>query len=117
MADAARDANPRPAPVPRRNLALVPRPLEATPDIDDATVGRSALIGAVIGFVAVAIGLTIAGTVGGLGFVPALGLGVFVGAWSGAGFGFMFGSSAAVRRFETGSIVRLTSPQARPTGR
>ena len=82
---------------------------EAARDIDDATVGRSAVIGAVIGFVAVAIGLTMAATIAGMGFVPSIGLGVFVGAWSGAGFGFMFGSSAAVRRFETGQATAAAS--------
>ena len=68
---------------------------------DEAALWRSAMIGSVVGFIVLAVGITIAGTVGGIGAASALGLGVFVGAFGGAGFGFMMGASTAlVRRVE-----------------
>jgi hypothetical protein len=55
--------------------------------------GRGAAIGYVIGFLVVATGITVGGSLGGLGFGPSLGLGCFVGAWGGGGFGFMLGGT------------------------
>lgn len=82
----------------RPTLALVSDASTPTHELEDAVVARYAVIGAIIGFVIVTVGITIAGTVGGLGFVPSLGLGAFVGAWSGVGFGFMLGATVPIGR-------------------
>lgn len=60
--------------------------------------GRGAAMGYVIGFLVVATGITVGGSLGGLGFGPALGLGCFVGAWGGGGFGFMLGGTLPLAR-------------------
>jgi hypothetical protein len=62
---------------------------------DDPEVGRTLVLGAVIGFVVTTIVVTVAGTLAGIGSASSLGLGAFIGAWGGAGFGFMMGGSVA----------------------
>lgn len=59
---------------------------------------RSAIIGAILGFVATTIGVAAVGTAGGLHLVAALGLGAFAGIWSGVGFGFMMGATIPLGR-------------------
>jgi hypothetical protein len=65
---------------------------------DEPDVGRTAMIGAALGFVGVALPIAVLGTLGGLGVVSALGLGAFVGMWGGAGFGFMMGGTIPLGR-------------------
>jgi hypothetical protein len=98
MAEAAPEHSSQPTSAVRPKLELITAPPAASPEMDDGMVGRNAMIGLVIGFVLVASGITVAGTIGGLGFMPSLGLGVFVGAFSGAGFGFMFGATIPLAR-------------------
>src|SRR6187402_2923987 len=61
--------------------------------VTEPNVGRSAVIGYVVGFLVAAIVITGAGTLAGWGFGNALGLGAFVGIWGGGGFGFMMGAT------------------------
>lgn len=71
---------------------------------DAIHLGRKAVVGAAIGFVVVTVGMTIAGALTGLGIAPALGLGLFVGAWGGTAFGFMMGGTVPLgRQLEHGS--------------
>ena len=77
---------------------------------------RSAVIGYVIGFSVVALGITVAGTLAGLGFVNSLGLGAFVGFWGGGGFGFMMGFTLPLsRRLDAQSSYSTRSRATRPT--
>jgi hypothetical protein len=78
---------------------------KATPDASDAStaagepnLGRSAMIGAVIGFFAAMTTVTVVGTLGGMDPGSAFGMGCFVGFWSGGGFGFMSGGTIAFAR-------------------
>jgi hypothetical protein len=77
----------------------------AAPEPD---IGRSVVIGAVAGFLVVAVGITVAGTVGGIGFGGSLGLGVFVGIWGGGGFGFMMGATVPFARHLDAQSARST---------
>lgn len=54
--------------------------------------------GAVVGFVAVAIGATLLGIGGGMGVGAALGFAAMVAVWGGLGFGAMMGGSMALVR-------------------
>jgi hypothetical protein len=121
MAEPARIRDLEPTPTPAR-----PR-LEAVGDdhaggtdhapTDGAGVGRSAMVGAAIGFLVVTIGVTVAGTLGGIGFGASLGLGAFVGMWGGAGFGFMSGATipAAVTSTRTAPLERTTTDEEHPS--
>ncbi|HLT15764.1 MAG TPA: hypothetical protein VK007_03600 [Acidimicrobiales bacterium] len=60
---------------------------------------RSAIIGAVLGFVATTIGIAaVTVTAGHQPLVASLGLGAFAGIWSGIGFGFMMGATIPLGR-------------------
>lgn len=76
-------------------LQLVPG---LAPDLpaDEPNIWRTVAIGYCVGFAAVATVITVAGTIAGLGFVPSLGFGVFVGVWGGGGFGFMLAGTAGL---------------------
>ncbi len=65
---------------------------------EDARVGRAAVRGAAVGFVAVGLLVALGGILCGLSTASATGLGVFVAMWGGLGFGFMFGASCAGMR-------------------
>ena len=101
MAEIARIHDPVP-------LAADPRPaLQLVRDTGGAVasskaampnVGRTAMIGYVIGFVVATVAITAAGALGGLGFSSSLGLGAFVGIWGGGGFGFMMGGTVPLAR-------------------
>ena len=86
----------------RPRLEVVPEPTATAPASDVADqepdTGRWGLIGYAIGFTVACVGITIAGSLGGLGFGPSLGLGAFVGIWGGGGFGFMLGATIPVAR-------------------
>jgi hypothetical protein len=71
----------------------VAAPSPSSSDASEALVGRNALIGAIAGFLTVLVGITIGGTLAGLGVMPSLGIGLFVGAFGGTGFGFMMGAT------------------------
>jgi hypothetical protein len=62
-------------------------------DPQEPRLGRAGVIGYVVGFVVTTAAVTVAGTLGGMGFAPSLGLGAFVGVWGGGGFGFMLGGT------------------------
>lgn len=61
-------------------------------------VGRSALIGAAIGFLVALVALTAGGTALGVDLAGSLAFGAFVGSWGGAGFGFMVGATLPLAR-------------------
>jgi hypothetical protein len=56
------------------------------------------MIGAVIGFFAVMIALTVGGALSGVEPGSAFGMGCFVGFWGGGGFGFMMGGTIPFAR-------------------
>ena len=62
-------------------------------------LGRSALLGAAIGFLVVAVVIGILGTIAGMPAIGAFGMGAMVGVWGGAGFGFMLGGTVPFARY------------------
>lgn len=94
MAETARIHEPEPPVLePKPALQLVRGTAGAVTSSEAAmpNVGRTAMIGYVVGFVAATVVITVAGPLGGLGFGASLGLGAFIGIWGGGGFGFMMG--------------------------
>lgn len=84
---------------PKPVLQLLSEAVDGAAEIAvEPNLGRSAVIGYVIGFLVVAVGITTAGTLAGLGFGSSLGLGAFVGVWGGGGFGFMMGGTIPLAR-------------------
>jgi hypothetical protein len=79
---------------------------------DEPGIGRTAVIGAAVGFLVSTIGITVAGSLGGIGFGASLGLGAFVGTWGGAGFGFMMGGTLPLAR----RLDSQPSPTIEPSG-
>lgn len=71
-------------------------------------VGRTAMIGYVVGLITATVVITLVGTLGGLGFGPSLGLGAFVGVWGGGGFGFMMGGTVPLARHLDAQTARST---------
>lgn len=80
---------------------------------EEPNVGRTAMIGFAVGFIAVAVGITVAGTLGGLGFVASLGIGSFVGIFGGGGFGFMMGGTVPLARHHDAHPARSNPPRTR----
>lgn len=66
--------------------------------VSDSAAARGAAIGAACGFVGLTVVIFIVGTLGGIGPAGALGLGLFVGAFGGVGFGFMMGGMLALTK-------------------
>lgn len=66
---------------------------------DGPRVGRPAAVGAAIGFTLIAVVATVAGSIGGLGLGPSVGLGIFIGMWGGVGSGFMIGAIIPFARY------------------
>lgn len=66
--------------------------------LDEPNIGRTATLGAALGFLVVTIATTTAGTLGGIGAMNSLGLGAFAGMWGGVGFGFMVGAAFPLAR-------------------
>jgi hypothetical protein len=58
--------------------------------------GRAALVGATVGFVTVAVAVSLLALATGLDRVTSFGLGAFVGSWGGLGFGGMLAASIEV---------------------
>jgi hypothetical protein len=125
MEATARQDSPQPGPAPRwPSLEVVPDPAEdptvpVRSDAEEAAaregaVFRAAAIGFFVGYAAVAVILMIAGTAGGLELSSSLGLAVFVGAFSGGGFGFMGAAVLALARQEWAASADSTdqSPTA-----
>ena len=93
---------------PDRALAAEPKPAlqlvrdtvstDTAPEASMPNLGRTAVIGYMVGFVAATVVITVAGTLAGLGFGASLGLGTFVGIWGGGGFGFMMGGTVPLAR-------------------
>lgn len=101
MSDAAaRDGSMDVGSAPGPRLVVVP-PVQAaeTPSVpDEPNVGRSAAIGAAIGFFAGTCIVAVACALTGLDLGSSIGLGIFVGMWGGAGFGFMVGGTIPLAR-------------------
>ncbi len=95
---------PDPAPsatVPSGATSAPHRPADPTGTTAPAVepgVARALVMGTLFGFVAVVAVVTGGGIVSGLEPMGALGLGVFIGMWSGAGFGFMTAGSLSLAR-------------------
>ena len=90
---------PRPALELVRNEPVTPLDArDASTASAEPNIGRSAMIGAVIGFFAVMIAITVGGTLGGIEPGSAFGIGCFVGLWGGGGFGFMMGGTIPFAR-------------------
>jgi hypothetical protein len=70
------------------------------------------MLGVAVGFVVVAPLVALLGWLSGSGPMGAVGLGVFVGSWGGAGFGGMLGATIAVIRHETATPAFLPNPSA-----
>jgi len=84
---------------PRPPLELVPSDdhpsateANALVAAEEGRVWRAAMCGGAIGFAVVAVVLAIAAAASGMDLASAVGLGVFVGIFSGGGFGFMGGA-------------------------
>jgi hypothetical protein len=87
-----------PAP-PTAALVAVPDHYDATDGVPPRpAIARSAAIGAVLGFVVVASVITALVTRRGYPVTAAFGLGAFVGAFGGGGFGCMMGAVLALAR-------------------
>jgi hypothetical protein len=82
----------------RPSLVVVPAPPPDGATDREPNPGRWGLIGYAIGFVVACAGITIAGTIGGMGAGASFGLGAFVGVWGGGGFGFMLGATIPLAR-------------------
>lgn len=78
-------------------------------DLPEGDVGRWAVIGSAIGFTVMTVAITIVGSVGGLGFGPSVGLGLFLGFWGGAGFGLMMGLTIPLARHADAAPVTQAS--------
>ncbi|MDQ2650376.1 MAG: hypothetical protein M3Z03_12595 [Actinomycetota bacterium] len=70
-------------------------------------VGRSALRGAVVGFVFMATAASVVALAGGLSSVNALGIATFAAVWVGPGFGVLFGAIFAITRNEQAEALAL----------
>jgi hypothetical protein len=93
---------PRPALEVVRNEPVTALTTSDASAVSSATaephIGRSAMIGVVIGFFTVMIAVTIGSLLLGIEPGGALGIGGFVGVWGGGGFGFMFGATIPLAR-------------------
>ena len=110
MTDVAQEHATQPSATqpPRPTLEVVPNAPVTAPTTSDAAtrrarseepnIGRSAMIGAVIGFFAVMIAITVVGALSGVEPGSAFGMGCFVGFWGGGGFGFMMGGTIPFAR-------------------
>jgi hypothetical protein len=111
MAETARIHEPEPSVVePRPTLQLVPVTIgaETSPEVAMPNLGRTAMIGYVVGFIAATAVITVGGTLAGLGLGASLGLGAFVGIWGGGGFGFMMGGTVPLARHLDAQSARST---------
>jgi hypothetical protein len=77
-----------------------------------ANAWRSAVVGAVLGFVSTTVLITIVGTIAGITIAGAFGVGVFVGGFGGIGFGFMMGGMTGL-----GTLVDGPRAQSVPAGK
>ncbi len=75
-------------------------------------VGRAALLGALVGFVAMAIAATVIARLAGVAPLDAVGLGAMVGVWSGPGFGSLFGAILAITRNELAAATVEAATEA-----
>jgi hypothetical protein len=76
--------------------AAAPRHRTPSATRDGADVRRNAVIGATTGFLVTAVAVAVGCALGGMAATSALGLGVFVGGWGGAAFGFMLASAISL---------------------
>ncbi len=74
------------------------QPAPTSKGTEEISFGRSAAVGATIGFGLVFTAVSIAAAIGDWGTGSAVGVGAFVGAWGGAGFGAMAGAIRPVTR-------------------
>lgn len=73
-----------------------PSPALVPPRPDGPDVRRNAIIGAITGFVVTVVMVTVGCALVGMPTTSAVGLGVFVGGWGGAAFGFMLASAISL---------------------
>lgn len=73
-----------------------PAPESVPPRPDGPDVRRNAIIGAITGFVLTAVTVAVGCSLVGMATTSAVGLGVFVGGWGGAAFGFMLASAISL---------------------
>ncbi|HET6949947.1 MAG TPA: hypothetical protein VFI47_06220 [Acidimicrobiales bacterium] len=92
--DTAQPDTARPDP----SAAADPGATGAATPAGEPAVGRAAAFGTLAGFVAITLLFAAIGLACGVEPVGALGLGVFVGMWGGAGFGFMVAGSLTLAR-------------------
>jgi hypothetical protein len=83
---------------------------EAGAASEEPRVGRAAALGALLGFVVVAVGVTWMTYAGSADFGGAVGVGVFVGIWGGCGFGGMMGATLCVTRAEAREAGQSATP-------
>jgi hypothetical protein len=81
------------------------------PSSSEPNIGRSVVTGAAIGFASVAVGITAVGAIGGMQPGAALGLGMFIGIWGGAGFGCMLGGTIPLSRHLEAQASHGTHPR------
>lgn len=74
--------------------------MDQTPTSSESSIARSAAIGAVIGFVLVAVVYGGISLFAGSGNEGAMGIAVFAGIWGGPGFGAMMGAVVAAHSRE-----------------
>lgn len=67
-----------------------------TPSPGNPNVRRNAAIGATTGFLVTVVAVAVGCALGGMAPTSALGLGVFVGGWGGAAFGFMLATAISL---------------------
>jgi hypothetical protein len=72
--------------------------VDHAPRTADEQIGRSATMGAILGFFGVSLAVAVLGIVIGQHPGASLALGVFVGLFGGLGFGAMMGASVATNR-------------------
>jgi hypothetical protein len=126
MAEAARADGPDLTDVPhlvnprerRPSLTVVPDDTSSSTSTGIAApaeprVGRSGMIGAVIGFVVASTVMTVVCTLAGMGAGPAFGIGIFTGFWGGGGFGFMMGATVPLSHYM--DAVHPTRPRRSTT--
>ena len=95
------DPAPRTGPRPRPLVAVPSTPSAGRPPGDrpaPGSIGRSAGIGAGLGFLVVTSAVAALTVVAGMGLASGLALGAYVGSFGGAGFGGMVGTVLALVR-------------------
>lgn len=94
--DAALDVDEGVPPPEAAPAAPDPASPSTPPSPGNPNVRRNAAMGATTGFLVTAVAVAAGCALGGMAPTSALGLGVFVGGWGGAAFGFMLASAISL---------------------